>query len=141
MAGPIGPAQDVSTNETIEGARVFVLVLDALHIAPARNVSVRRYARQFIEQYMGPADLAAVLSPGGMPSATEDFTSDKARLLAAIDHFTGTKLTSATVEREEESRRFYDGVPMHGGKDPDDGERANRASSLNSTLAGDCASC
>ena len=133
-AAPIGPAQDVSTNETIEGARVFILVLDALHIAPARNDSVRRYARQFIEQYMGPADLAAVLSPGGLPSATEDFTSDKARLLAAIDHFTGSKLTSATVERDEESRRFYDGVPMHGGKDPDDGERANRASSLNSTL-------
>ena len=98
------------------------------------NVPVRRYARQFIEQYMGPADLAAVLSPGGVPSATEDFTSDKARLLAAIDHFTGTKLRSATVEREEESRLFYDGVPMHGGKDPEDGERANRASSLNSTL-------
>ena len=83
---------------------------------------------------MGPADLAAVLSPGGLPSATEDFTSDKARLLAAIDNFSGTKLTSATVERDQESRRFYDGVPMHGGKDPDDGERANRASSLNSTL-------
>ena len=133
-AAPIGPAQDVSTNEGIDRARVFVLVMDALHIAPARNIAVRRYARQFIEEYMGPADLAAVLSPGGLPSATEDFTSDKARLLAAIDNFGGTKLTSATVERDQESRRFYDGVPMHGGKDPDDGERANRASSLTRTL-------
>jgi VWFA-related protein len=133
-ASAVGPAQDVSTNEAIDSARVFVLVMDALHIAPARNIAVRRYARQFIEQYMGPGDLAAVLSPGGLPSATEDFTSDKARLLAAIDHFSGTKLTSATVERDEESRRFYDGVPMHGGKDPDDGERANRASSLTRTL-------
>ena len=60
-----------------------------------------------------------MLSPGGVPSATEDFTSDKARLVAAIDNFSGTKLTSATVERDQESRQFYDGVPIHGGKDPE----------------------
>lgn len=136
--GPVsavtGPAHDVSTNETIVGARVFILVLDALHVAPGRNADVRRYARQFIEQYVGPDDLAAVVSPGGVASATEDFTSDKARLLAAIDNFAGTKLRSATVERAEESRRFYDGGAMHGGIDPSDGERANRASSLTSTL-------
>ncbi|MEN3336612.1 MAG: hypothetical protein V7647_288 [Acidobacteriota bacterium] len=128
------PPSDVSSNEGVSGARVFILVLDALHVAPARNTAVRRYAKQFIEENVGPADLAAVLSPGGIPSATEDFTSDKARLLAAVDHFTGTKLVSATVERERESRQFYDGNPMHGGKDPSDGERANRAASLTSTL-------
>jgi VWFA-related protein len=135
-AGPAaaGPARDVSSNETDAGARVFILVLDALHVAPNRNLDVRRYAKQFIEEYVGPSDLAAVISPGGAVSATEDFTSDKARLLAAVDNFTGTKLRSATVERNEEKTRFYDGVAMHGGKDPSDDERANRASSLTNTL-------
>jgi len=37
-----------------------------------------------------------VFSPGGLPAATADFTSDKSRLIAAIDRFTGTKLRSAT---------------------------------------------
>jgi VWFA-related protein len=115
-ASPVtAPARDVSTNETIGGARVFILVLDALHVAPNRVVAVRRYARQFIEQYVGPGDLAAVISPGGVASATEDFTSDKARLLAALDSFTGTRLRSATVEREEDKRRFYDEQGMYGG--------------------------
>jgi hypothetical protein len=36
----------------------------------------------------------AVLSPGADASAPQDFTTDKVRLLAAIDHFTGTKLKS-----------------------------------------------
>ena len=128
------PARDVSTNETVAGARVFILVLDALHVAPSRNADVRRYARQFIEQYVGPGDLAAVISPGGVTSATEDFTSDRARLLAAVDNFAGTKLRSATVERVEEKRRFFNGGAMHGGLDPDDGERASRAYSLTNTL-------
>ncbi|MEO8076981.1 MAG: VWA domain-containing protein [Acidobacteriota bacterium] len=128
------PVRDVSSNETLGAARVFILVLDALHVAPDRNLAVRRYARQFLEQQVGPGDLAAVISPGGPSSATEDFTSDKARLLAAVDNFVGTKLRSATVERYEEKNRFYDGIAMHGGKDPDDGERANRAASLTSTL-------
>jgi VWFA-related protein len=128
------PARDVSSNEAIAGARVFVLVLDALHVAPSRNADVRRYARQFIEQYVGPGDLAAVISPGGVASATEDFTSDRVRLLAAVDNFAGIKLRSATVERMEEKRRFFNGGAMHGGLDPDDGERANRAYSLTNTL-------
>ena len=36
------PPRDVSSNESIAEARVFVLVLDALHVAPARNLDVRR---------------------------------------------------------------------------------------------------
>jgi VWFA-related protein len=126
--------RDVSTNEAVGAARVFILVLDSLHIAPSRNLDVRRFARRFVEQHVGAGDLAAVISPGAAPEATEDFTSDKARLVAAIDRFTGSKLTSATVEREREARQFYDGVPLHGGKDPSDGERANRAYSLTGTL-------
>ena len=113
-------------------SRVFVLVLDAIHVASPRTRVVRAYARQFIERHVGPADLVAVVSPGGLTSATQDFTSDKARLLAAVDQFAGNKLASATVEIERET----DGrsVPLHNGMDPSDGERANRAKSLTNVL-------
>ena len=126
---------DVGTNESLAAARIFVLVLDALHVAPVRTLTVRQQARQFIEQHVGPGDLAAVFSPGGPPSATADFTNDRARLLAAVDSFTSSKLTSATVERAEElARAATTGIVVHGGKDPSDGERAGRAQALTATL-------
>ena len=88
---------DVSTNEDSAQSRIFVIVLDAVHVAAPRTTVVRTLARRFIEQYMGPRDLVAVISPGGLDTATQDFTSDKGRLLAAIDQFSGSKLRSAAV--------------------------------------------
>ena len=123
---------DVASNERASDARVFILVLDALHVASPRTRVVRSYARQFIERHVGPADLVAVVSPGGLTAATQDFTSDKARLLAAVDQFAGSKLTSATVEIEQEKHRL--GAPLHQGRDPSDDERANRVRSLTSVL-------
>jgi hypothetical protein len=122
MASP-----DVATNETVDDARIFVLVLDALHVAASRNPDVRAYAREFIERHAGPHDLVAVLSPGADAQATQDFTSDKARLTAAIDNFTGTKLKSAT----EELTQLRFGARQ---RDPSDEERADRVYSLTNTL-------
>ncbi len=102
--------------------RVFVFVLDALHVAAAGNLAVRRHAREFVEQYMGPRDVAAVLSPGAVAEATVDFTSDRSSLIRAIDSFNGTKLPSATVDRRR-------GVPM-----ATDEERAYRVEALADSL-------
>jgi VWFA-related protein len=127
--------RDVSSNERLPDARVFVLVLDGLHVDPRRTRVVQEYARRFIEQRVGPDDLIAVVSPGGLTSATQDFTNDKPRLLSAIGHFSSTKIRSATVERDEEARLGAgSGVVLHGGKDPSDWERAGRAQSLTGTL-------
>lgn len=123
-------APDVSSNERIAEARVYVLVLDALHIAPGRNGAVRHYARQFVEQYVAPGDLAAVISPGAVAEATQDFTGDTALLLAAIDRFTGTKVKSYTQERSDlgfGSRREKEGMGS-------DSERAHRVFSLADSL-------
>jgi VWFA-related protein len=123
------PPDDVSTNERLADGRIFVLVLDGLHVSPGSIPAVRRAARQFVERSMGPDDLAAVLSPGAAEAATQDFTGDKARLLAAIDRFTGTKLRSATLELDEERRLAgTTGTPVHGGKDPSDAERTDAPS-------------
>ena len=126
------PPADVSSNEQVAESRIYVLLLDALHIAPGRNGQVRQYARRFIEEHLGPTDLAAVISPGAHPLATEDFTSDKARLLAAIENFTGTKLKSYT---QEVSGPFGSG-PREKEKMGTDSERAYRVRSLSSSLEG-----
>ena len=128
-------ATDVGSNEFAADGRIFVLVLDAWHVSPLGVAVVRQHARRFVEEHVAPGDLAAVMSPGASAEATQDFTADKARLLAAIDRFSGTKLRSATLELEEERRAAaLSGVLMHGGKDPSDSERADRARSLSSML-------
>jgi VWFA-related protein len=131
-------AQDVASNESIVPSRVFVLVLDSNHVAATRVRVVRASARQFIENHVGPDDYVAVFSPGGIASATQDFTTDKARLLAAVDQFTGMKMVSAIIEVDREQAAAERGargaVPMHGGKDPSDSERSGRALALSGTL-------
>ena len=129
--------RDVGSNDVVAGRRVFVLILDALHVESNRTQAVRQQAAEFIERHVGLADLTAVLSPGGLAAATQDFTSDKARLLAAVEQFTGSKVRSATVEvAEEEAARQRDpiAVALHNGKDPSDQERAGRAQALADVL-------
>src|SRR5262245_34794444 len=130
-------SSDVASNEVVDERRVFVLVLDALHVAAARTQAVRERAAEFVDAYVGPADLTAVLSPGGLATATQDFTSDKTRLLAAIEQFAGSKIRSATIEvAEEEAARQRDpvAVALHNGKDPSDEERSRRAQALADVL-------
>ena len=42
-AAAVAPS-DVASNDAVEGRRVFVLVLDALHVAPAHTRAVRQRA-------------------------------------------------------------------------------------------------
>ena len=129
--------RDVASNERLPDARIYVLVLDSLHVASTRTRNVRAFARQFIEKHVGPDDMVAVLSPGALETATQDFTNDKARLLAAIDQFTGSKMMSAILEIDQEKRiaAFSPQSMMpHAGKDPSDGARATAAVAMHSVL-------
>jgi hypothetical protein len=47
---------------------------------------VRRALKQFVDQQMQPVDLVAVIRTSGGIGALQQFTSDKRRLYAAIDH-------------------------------------------------------
>jgi VWFA-related protein len=123
---------DVASNERTDEARIFMLVLDAIHVDSRRSRTVRDYAKSFLENHVGASDLVAVVSPGGLPQATQDFTTDRPRLHAAIEAFAGNKLQSASVEIERE--RLVTEVPLHAGRDPSDPERANRAESLSGVL-------
>lgn len=113
-------------SEQTDESRIFVLVLDGLHVAPPRTLAVRAGARRFIEEHVPAGDLVAVVAPGAVEEATQDFTTDKARLLAAVNRFTGSKLRSATVEIDEEQRHaLAGGIAAHAGRDPSDAERAD----------------
>ena len=53
------------TNERPFDGRVYVLILDDLHVAVLRSQRVRTAARQFIERNLGANDLMAVIETKG----------------------------------------------------------------------------
>jgi VWFA-related protein len=92
---------DARSNHRAFDGRVYVIVLDDLDISPLRGGLVKSAAREFVERHFGANDLAAVVYTSGRPEATQDFTNDRALLLAAIDKFFGRRLRSAAMEALE----------------------------------------
>ena len=92
-------AADVRSNRDAESGRVYIIVLDDLNVAPLRTAIVRRHARDFIERHFGARDLAAVVVTSGRKDAAQEFTSDPALLLRAVDNFFGQRLRPAEMER------------------------------------------
>jgi VWFA-related protein len=92
---------DVATNEheAAEG-RVYLLVLDSLHVDAARTAKVKELARQFIQQHLAANDLAAVVLMG--QGESQEFTTSRPLLLAAVNRFMGTKMPSAIVAALEQ---------------------------------------
>ncbi|HUR33496.1 MAG TPA: VWA domain-containing protein [Vicinamibacterales bacterium] len=130
---PIEP--DVKSNERPFDGRVYVLILDDLHVEALRTQRVRQSARQFIERNLGANDLMAIIFTGGRSADAQEFTSNKRLLLNAVDKFTGRKLQSVTLSRNQQYFRQLDG-PDAGSRvnDPDDMERGHNAQSMLSTL-------
>lgn len=82
-------AADVASNDFPENGRAFVLILDDLPLEASRTPTLRRLARQFVERHAGPDDLMLVLATSGRTDPTQEFTTDKARVLQAIDSVIG----------------------------------------------------
>ena len=76
------------------------MVVDDLHTAFGRTPRVKARRRQFIEQHLGANDLMAVVHTGGPTDASQEFTSNKRLLLAAVDRTMGRKLDSATIDED-----------------------------------------
>jgi VWFA-related protein len=115
---------DVRSNRDISSGRVYIILLDDLNVAPLRTAIVRRHARDFIERHFGPHDLAAVAVTSGRKDAAQEFTSDPALLLRAVDNFFGQRLQSAEVQRIDD---YFQSLALSGldqrertGKDPQD---------------------
>jgi VWFA-related protein len=121
---------DVKTNAVPFEGRVYVIVLDELHTSIHGSLLVRAAARRFIERHFGDGDLAAVVHTFGAASNSQNLTSDRQMLLAAVDKFVGTKLPSVTMNKIDEYRRTQQtrqqGDPVN---DPDEMKRAYDARS------------
>jgi VWFA-related protein len=78
---------DVRTNEGGEG-RIYMIVLDDIHVEPARALRVRTALHQFVDRNFGTNDLAAVVRIRNSRDS-QDFTNNPRLLLRAIDRFTG----------------------------------------------------
>jgi len=132
-ASPIEP--DVRTNERPFEGRVYVMVIDDLHTRFGRTARVKAAAKQFIERRFGANDVMAIVHTAGATQNSQEFTSNKRLLLAAVDKTSGRKLDSATANKTNEYYRTRDtrvaGDPLN---DPEDQERAYNARNTLSTL-------
>jgi VWFA-related protein len=150
-------SSDVKSNvEPIRG-RLYVIVLDDLNVSAYRSAVVMKAAREFIDRYFGPNDIAAVTYTSGRTDGAQEFTTDKALLLAAINKFQGRKLRSIVLDKadyyfqqttkELEATADEDnpeGKPLTGRgamtgatdvtNDPEDFERGHRAQQVLGTL-------
>ena len=124
---------DVVTNALKPESRLYLIVLDSNHVDASRSTTARRMAREFINTYMGPDDIAAVVQIGG--SGNQNFTSNKQLLLAALDDFIGSKANSAALNTQADLERKYN--PRTGevdGGTPEDTEGSVRAKSARESL-------
>jgi len=84
-------AADVANNDFPENGRAFAIIVDDLQLMGFKTQNVRTLARQFVERHAGPNDLMLVLGTSGRAASTQEFTTDKARVLQAIDNIVGTR--------------------------------------------------
>jgi VWFA-related protein len=94
---------DVVTNDRDIEGRIYLIVLDSNHVQPLHTTNVKRWARDFILNYMAANDEAAVVQVGKTASS-QDFTSNKRLLLASVDKFMGQALRSSVLNK-------FDDVP------------------------------
>jgi VWFA-related protein len=100
---------DEQTNRRPFSGRLYVIVLDDQDISVMRTAQTKKAARQFVEEYMGANDVAAVIHTSGRTDAAQEFTSNKQLLLAAIDKLVGRRMRSLTLERLD---MYYQQVAM-----------------------------
>jgi VWFA-related protein len=107
LAAPGTPVEpDVRTNAGVFNGRVMVLVLDDLLVDAKRSLKVRTLAKEFINKHVSENDLVAVLNTG-RSSASQNFTNNRALLLAAVDRFIGTRLQSIAMTTMEYGKDSY----------------------------------
>ena len=77
-----------ASNEHPDDGRLILIVLDDIQMSftAGRMASVKSVARRAVER-LGPRDLAGVLTTSGRLGGQAEFTTDKARLLDAIERF------------------------------------------------------
>jgi len=114
-AQPLEP--DVKTNARPFDGRIYIVVLDDLHVQFSHSRMVQSVMRKFIQEKLGANDLMAVIHVGGRSENSQEFTSSKRLLLAAVDKFLGKAERPATLEAYERYLATA-GTPMADASDP-----------------------
>ena len=114
---------DTQTNREPFTGRLYVIVLDDQDVSAMRTAIVKKAARQFVEQYMGANDVAAVLYTSGRSDAAQEFTNNKQLVIAAIDKFVGRRMRSLTLERLDQY--YMSSCPRAGGEERTPRNRLN----------------
>jgi len=104
---------DVASNERPFDGRVYVMVLDDLHVDALRSQNVKQAARLFIDRYFGANDRMAVVYTG-RDGAAQEFTSNRLLLRNAVEQFTGRQLPSPTMVGDTIEKALAD-IPAGGG--------------------------
>lgn len=94
------PASTIASNLYTSASRVFVLILDDLHIDVRRTEPARAAARRLVEQ-LSPTDLLFVTVTGSSES-TGFFSRERTAALRLIDSLMGQRLPDKTIG----ARRF-----------------------------------
>src|SRR5262245_34117433 len=98
-AQPIEP--DVKSNTRPFDGRIYIVLLDDLHVQPLHTRQVKAVMRKFILEKLGANDLMAIVHVQGRAENSQEFTSSKRLLLAAVDKFVAKAERPATVEAYE----------------------------------------
>lgn len=85
-------AQDVVSNDRPFDGRLYLIVLDDLHVDSRRSKVARRIATEFIQGNVALNDLASVVYTSGNRKVTQEFTNNRQLLLRAIEPFVGRKI-------------------------------------------------
>jgi VWFA-related protein len=88
-AARVAAPPEVRTNAIGVTGRLYLLVLDDVNTYFERSGYVQKVAREFIEKHIEPGDVAGVAFISGRRNVSQDFTSDRQRLLKAVEMFSG----------------------------------------------------
>jgi VWFA-related protein len=88
IPAPDGSGSAAGNNAQAEDGRVMLVIFDDYHVSfDAGRAAVSRAAVTRMIERMGPSDLAAVMATSGRSFMQAEFTSDKSRLLQAVEKF------------------------------------------------------
>jgi VWFA-related protein len=109
--------------------RTVALVLDDLLLSGADLVFARRAAREYVDKYVAPDDLVAVIRTSAGAGALQQFTSDRRLLYAALERVrpylggVGGVSTFAPINNDS-GARADDSRASRGSRDASDGSDA-----------------
>lgn len=128
---PDAPPARLRRNQT---HRVIAIIVDDLSMAAPNVVFTRSALKKFVEQEMQPDDFVAFIQTRSGTGATQQLTSDKRQLLAAIERlrWNPASAVSAFAEDDSEDEQERDnnntqtaGGPSEQRNNPQDGSKTH----------------